>query len=75
MQRALEGAGEVAVAGEAQPAPLGVADPQPLDDRRRRRTLRLSLSAHSDRERAEAPSRPVGPTWISVPIDGQTPQS
>ena len=40
--RPLEGPGEVAVAGEPQPAALGVADPQPLD----RRGLLLGLFTH-----------------------------
>ena len=43
--RPLEGAAEVAVAGEAQPAALGVADPQPLDGR----GLLLGLFTHPER--------------------------
>src|SRR5690348_16241767 len=40
--RPLEGPAEVAVAGEPEPAALGVADPQPLDGRR----LLLRLVTH-----------------------------
>ena len=40
-QRALQRPREVAVRGEAEPAALGVADPQPLDGRRRRRAVGL----------------------------------
>ena len=43
--RPLEGPAEVAVAGEPQPAALGVADPQPLD----RRGLLLGLVSHRAR--------------------------
>ena len=39
-QRPLEGALEVAMAREPQPAPLGVAQAEPLDGRLRRRTVR-----------------------------------
>ena len=42
-QRALEGAGDVAVAGEAQPAALGVAQAELLHRRRRRRAGRVVL--------------------------------
>ena len=38
-QRPFEGAGEVTVGAEPQPPALGVPDPQPLDDRGRRRPL------------------------------------
>ena len=49
--RPLEGPREVAVAGEPQPAPLGVADPQPLHHRRRRRAVRArtALTAQGHR--------------------------
>ena len=48
----LEGAAEVAVAGEPQPAPLGVADPQPLH----RRRLLLGLLRPRRRSPAQASS-------------------
>ena len=44
-QGALEGAREVTVGGEPEPATLGVADPEPLD----RRGLLLGLLTHPDR--------------------------
>ena len=71
-QGPLEGAREVAVGGEAQPAALGVADAQLLDGRRRRWTV--GLAGHQTTVRGSR-LRPVGPIWISVPMVGQTPQS
>ena len=71
-QRPLEGAGEVAVAGEAEPPALGVADPQLLDRGRRRGAV--GLAGHQTTVSGSR-LRPVGPIWISVPMVGQTPQS
>ena len=49
--RPLEGAAEVAVAGEAEPTALGVADPQSLD----RRRLLLGLLSHRVKASGVAP--------------------
>ena len=50
--RPLEGPAEVAVAGEPEPAALGVADPQPLDGR----GLLLGLVTHRSRLRRRPPA-------------------
>jgi hypothetical protein len=71
-QRPLQGAGEVAVAREPEPAPLGVADAQLLDGRWRGRAV--GLAGHQTTVSGSR-LRPVGPIWISVPMVGQTPQS
>ena len=71
----VEGTGEVAVAREAQPATLRVADPHPLHHRWRRRTVRLAGLAPHQTGVSGRIVRPVGPTCVSVPIPGQTPQS
>ena len=74
-QRALEGAGDVAVAGEAQPAALGVAEAELLDRRGRRAGRSGGALAHvgpptctPDDRRAGAASCRSGPTWMSVPM-------
>ena len=85
-QGTLERPLEVAVAGEPRPAPLGVTHPQPLD---RRNDLAVGNPLGHQRagvwsRSARAPAaitvsgsscRPVGPTSMSVPSCGQTPQS
>ena len=59
-QRPLEGALEVAVAGEPQPAALGVVHPQPLHGRRRRRSVRRA------RHRGTSCGTPVSGAAASV---------
>ena len=60
-QRPLEGAGEVAVRGEPQPPALGVAHPQPLHDRRRRRAFGDSAGHRGPGSQSPAPRRAAAP--------------
>ena len=76
----LDRARNVSVAGKAQPASFSVPDNQPLSGRQRAGTRWRVVAGHQPLSRLPATVSgssftPVGPVWISVPMDGHTPQS